>query len=103
MAALGGAVLEDEVLADGAVHLALLHLHEPADAVLLVDDEVAGLQLERVDLLLAPRRHLAHVARGGLLPGDVLAGQDRQAGLVEQQAVVEAALRDQHDAVCLAG
>ena len=77
VAALGGAVLEDEVLADRAVHLALLHLHEPADAVLLVDDEVAGLELERVDLLLAPGRHLAHVARGGLLPGDVLAGEDR--------------------------
>ena len=79
VAALGGAVLEDEVLPDGAVHLALLHLHEPADAVLLVHDEVAGLELERVDLLLAPRRHLAHVAGGGLLPGDVLAGDDAPA------------------------
>ena len=41
-AALGGAVLEDEVLAGGALHLALLHLDEPADAVLLVHDVVAG-------------------------------------------------------------
>ena len=74
-----GAVLQDEVLAGRAVHLALPHLHEAADAVLLVDDVVAGLELERVDLLLAPGRHLAHVARGGLLPGDVLAGEDQPA------------------------
>ena len=99
VAALGGAVLQDEVLAHRAVHLALPHLHEPADAVLLVDDEVAGLELERVDLLLAPRRHLAHVAGGGLLPGDVLAGDDDQAGVVDDQAVGEAALGDEDDAL----
>ena len=64
LAALGGAVLEDEVLAGRALHLALLHLDEAADAVLLVDDVVAGLELERVDLLLAPGRHPAHVAGG---------------------------------------
>ena len=65
-AALGGAVLEDEVLAGGALHLALPHLHEAADAVLLVDDVVAGLELERVDLLLAPGRHPAS-GRGSAL------------------------------------
>ena len=97
VAALGGAVLQDEVLAHRAVHLALPHLHEPADAVLLVHDEVAGLELERVDLLLAPRRHLAHVARGGLLAGDVLAGEDHQAGALEDEAVLEATLRDQDE------
>ena len=41
-AALAGAVLEDEVLADRAADLALPHLDEAADAVLLVDDVVAG-------------------------------------------------------------
>ena len=77
-AALGGAVLEDEVLARRALHLALPHLHEAADAVLLVHDVVAGLELERVDLLLAPGRHPAHVAGGRLLAGQVVAGQDRE-------------------------
>ena len=76
-AALGGAVLEDEVLAGRAADLALPHLDVAADAVLLVDDVVAGRELERVDLLLAAGRHLAHVAGGGLLAGDVLAGDDR--------------------------
>jgi hypothetical protein len=46
-------VLEDEVLAGGALHGALDHLDELADAVLLVDDEVAGRSCERVDLVAA--------------------------------------------------
>ena len=79
-AALAGAVLEDEVLADRAGDLALLHLDEPADAVLLVDDVVAGGELERVDLALAAGRHPAHVAGGRALAGDVLAGEQRPAG-----------------------
>jgi hypothetical protein len=58
--------------------LALLHLDEPADPVLLVDDEVAGLELERVDLALAARRHLPHVPGRRLLAGDVLAGDQHQ-------------------------
>ena len=99
MPALGGAVLEHEVLADRTAHFALPHLHEPADAVLLVDDEVAGLELERVDLLLAPRRQLAHVARSGLLAGDVLTGEDHQPRVVEDQAVGETALHDEDDTV----
>ena len=77
-AALGGAVLEHEVLARRAVHLALLHLHEPAHAVLLVDDVVAGVQLERVDLALAAGRHLPHVAGRGLLAREVVAGEQGQ-------------------------
>ncbi len=98
-AALGGAVLEDEVLAGGSPDLALLHLDEPTDAVLLVDDVVAGLQLERVDLLLPAGRHLAHVAGGGLLPGDVLAGDQRDpVGLVDE-AVRERAAGDGDDVV----
>ena len=66
-AALGRAVLDDEVLAVGAVDRALHHLHVAADAVLLVHDEVAGLELERVDRV-APRRHLAHVAVDAFCP-----------------------------------
>ena len=84
-AALGRAVLEDEVLADRSPDLALLHLHEPADAVLLVHDVVAGRQLERVDLALAAGRHLAHVAGRRLLAGQVLAGEQHDpVGLVDE-------------------
>ena len=78
-AALGGAVLEDEVLARGALHLALPHLDEAADAVLLVDDVVARLQLERVDLPLAAGGHPALVAGGAALAGQVVAGDQRRA------------------------
>ena len=59
--ALGGCVLEDEVLAGGTADRALHHLDELAHAVLFMDDEVAGLELEGVDLVAPPRRHLAHV------------------------------------------
>src|SRR4029078_5304040 len=51
--ALGRGVLHDEVLPGRALHLALLHLDVAADTVLLVDDVVTGLELERVDLLPA--------------------------------------------------
>ena len=77
-ATLGGAVLQDEVLPGRAADLALPHLDEPADAVLLVDHVVAGGQLERVDLALAPGRHPAHVAGRGSLPRQVVAGQQHQ-------------------------
>ena len=79
-------------------HLALPHLHEPADAVLLVDDVVAGGQLERVDLLLAARRHRPHVAGRGLLAGQVLAGEDREPGRRVDEAVVEGTARHGDDA-----
>ena len=90
-AALGGAVLEDEVLAGGALHLALAHLDEPADAVLLVDDVVARLQLERVDLPLAARGHPALVAGRAALAGQVVAGEQHQAEAVGDEAVGEGA------------
>ena len=45
--------------ADGALH----QLDEPPDAVLLVHDEVARAQLQRVDDVAPPARHAAHVAR----------------------------------------
>jgi hypothetical protein len=61
-AALGRAVLQDEIFAHRALHLALAHLHEPAHAVLLVDDVVAGLEFERVDLRLR-RAGIARMSR----------------------------------------
>ncbi len=69
LAALGRRVLEDEVLARGALHGALHHLDEAADAVLLVHDEVTGAQLEGVDLVAPLRRHPAHVLGGGARAG----------------------------------
>ena len=83
-AALGGAVLEHEVLAGRALHLALLHLDVAADAVLLVHDVVAGLELERVDLLLAAGRHLAHVLGGRALAGEVVAGEHGEPAVVDE-------------------
>ena len=49
LAALARGVLEDEVLALRTGHRALHHVDVLADAVLLVDDEVARLEAERVD------------------------------------------------------
>ena len=96
LAALGGAVLQDEVLPGRALHLALLHLDVAADAVLLVHDVVAGLELERVDLLLAPGRHLAHVLGGRALAGQVVAGEHRQAEAGVDEPVLQGGGGDVH-------
>ena len=77
-APLGRAVLEDEVLAGRPLHVALPHLDEPADSVLLVDDEVALLQLERIDLPLPAGGHPALVAGGSALAGEVVAGDQHE-------------------------
>ena len=70
VAALGGRVLEHQVLplalhgvAAARGHLPLHQLDELADAVRGVHDEVAGLELERVDDVPAPRGELLHHAR----------------------------------------
>ena len=55
-------VLDDQVVALPAVDGAADHLDVPADAVLLVDDEVAGLQLHQVDGVAPAGRHLGGVA-----------------------------------------
>ena len=52
-------VFEHQIVAGGAGDGAGHHLQVAADAVLLVDDEIAGHQLERVDALAAPARHPA--------------------------------------------
>ena len=61
LATLAGGVLQHQVLAVGAVDGALHQLDVAADAVLLVHDVVAGLELQRVDRVAATARHLAHV------------------------------------------
>ena len=54
---LGGGVLDDEILAGGPTHGALHHLHVSAHTVLLMDDEVAGLELKRLDLIATASGH----------------------------------------------
>ena len=101
LAALAGGVLDDEVLAGGAADGALHHLDEPAHAVLLVDDEVAGPQLQRVDLVAPARGHPAHVLGGRALPGgagEVGLGDDDQPRLGGDEALAHRAGRDVRDA-----
>ena len=67
-------------------------LDVPADAVLLVHHVVAGAQLQRVDRVAPPARHLAHVLGGrAAAAGDVVAGDDGQPAAVVDEAVVEPA------------
>ena len=73
LAALGGGVLDDQVLAGRAADGALHHLDVLADAVLGVHDEVARPQLQRVD-------HGAPLA--GHPPAQVLGGDPGPAGQV---------------------
>ena len=98
MSTLGGRVLDDEVFAGCTLHDALHQLDVAADAVLLVHDEVAGRQLERIDLLAASRRHLALGAVGGALPDEVVVRHDGELQRRRHEAVVELAEDDLHDA-----
>ena len=94
LAALARGVLEHEVLAGGAGDGALHHLDEAPDAVLLVHDEVAGPQLERVDLVAPPRRHPPHVlgrrARPAGRPGEVGLGDDGEPRCRREEAAADA-------------
>ena len=95
LAALARRELDHDVLAggllgagaDGALH----HLDVPADAVLFVHDVVAGLQLQRVDRLLAAARHpLLGTAFGRRpLAGQVVLGEYRELDAVGNESVFE--------------
>ena len=88
-------VLDDQVVALPAVDGAADHLDVAADAVLLVDDEVAGLQLHEVDGVAPAGRHLRRVAhRGAALAGEVVLGEQRQADAGEGEAGLQVALGD---------
>ncbi len=96
-AALGGAVLEHEVLAHGAADLALLHLHEPADAVLLVHDVVAG-AAARAGRSAACAGPASCACRGSRPSGRTGPPRSaRRAGGVVDEAVVERAAGDRDD------
>ena len=102
--ALGRGVFDDEVfagvlgrpLAGGA----LRHLDEPAHPVLLVDDEVPGGEVERIDLVaFAPRRQSAHVPRrGGRRPTEhVRLGEHGQPEVVEDEPAERRRRRHRHE------
>ena len=98
LAALAGCVLDDEVLAGRAVHGAVDELDVASDAVLLVHDVVAGLELERVDLLAATRRHARALGPlGGALADEVVVGDDDQVAGRQHQSVAELAAQHLHD------
>ena len=83
LAALGGRVLDHQVVARGggvpAPDRARDQLDEAPDAVLVVDNVVPGVQGQRVDTLAPARGHAPHVARGGAdAPGQVAFGEDRE-------------------------
>ena len=104
LAALARRELDHDVLAGGPLGAgadrALHHLDVPADAVLLVHDEVAGRELQRVDGLLAAARHpLLGTAFGRrALPGQVVLGEHRELDAFGNEPVLERALGDQYDA-----
>ncbi len=97
LAALGGGVLDEEVFAGGALDRALHHLDVAAHAVLLVDDEVARFEGERVDGLAAAGRHPGAVLAGRLLAGEVGLGEDGELERRVDEAVVEGAAGDMDD------
>ena len=83
-------VLQHEVLALGSRDGPLGHLHVPADAVLVVHDEVAGFEGQRVQRLTPLRRHLRDLAAG--LAGDVTLGDQHE--ILSAEAGRQACLDD---------
>ncbi len=63
LAAFTGRVLDDEVFAAGTGDGALDHFDETADAVLVMHDEIAGRQRQRIDLVAAFGAESAAVTR----------------------------------------
>src|SRR5680860_769716 len=92
-----GAVLENEVLPRRTGDGALRHLDILADTMLLMHHVVARLELERVDLFLAPGGHPAHVLGGRALAGDVLTGQNCKTMLLVDKTMVQQAGGDHDD------
>ena len=75
----GGRVLDNEVLAGSAADSALHHLHVPPHTVLLVDDEIARLELQGLDLISTSSRHATFASATGILGlGEVTGGSNEQ-------------------------
>ncbi len=91
VAALAGRVLQQEVLAGRPLHRALHHLDVPADAVLLVHHVVAGLELQRVDLVAAAARQPVRLPVGRPGAGQVGLGEHRELEPVGDEPAHQAA------------
>ena len=105
LAALGGGVLDDEVLAGGRgagpAHGAPAQLDEAPHPVLGVDHEVPGVQGQGVHGAAgaAGRQAAALAGAGTGPPGEVGLGDEGQAQALGEEAVAGAGLGDAHDAV----
>jgi hypothetical protein len=93
LSAFGGRVFDDEVFAGVLVRTSpcgpLGHFDESSDAVLVVDDVVAGCQVERVDLVASTTGgQLAHIPRrGGRSPTEhIRLGEHGEFEIVEDES-----------------
>ena len=90
-------VLDHEVLTGGSGNRPLRHLDVATHAVPVVHDEVAGAQLQRVDLSATPGGHGPHVLRRRALAEQVRLGEEHQTDLRRDEPVIEAAGGDCYD------
>jgi hypothetical protein len=99
LAPLRRCVLDDQVLTLATVDRAAHHLDVLADAVLLVHDVVAGLELDGVDRVAPPRRQPARVlGQRSTLAGEVGLGEERKLERRRDETAVESSGRDVDDA-----
>ncbi len=91
-AALARRVLEHQVLAPCAADHALGHLDEPADAVLVVHDQVAGGQRQRVDDVAALGGQPFAIDGGSPVAGQVGLGDHDEVGACDHHTVVQRSL-----------
>src|SRR5262249_16172720 len=91
LAAFARRVLDDDVLALGAVDGPLYEFDVSTYSVLFVYHEAGGLELQRIDGVASPARHLAHVPGGGAAPaGDVGTGDRGEAGRLVHEPELQA-------------
>ena len=94
LAAFARRVLDNHVLAGGAVYRAARHLDIAADPVLLVHDVVARAQPQRIDPAAAPGRKPPHVLRACPLPRQVALGEHRGPHARPDETVLDKPGRD---------
>ena len=95
LAALARGVFEYQVLASGITDGALHHLDVLAHAMLLVHDEVACLQRQRINGASPARGQAAHIASCRALTGDIRLSDEHETG--EDESGIESTRRDVHD------
>ena len=92
-------VFEHQVLAARAADHPLRHLHEPADAVLVVHHQIAGRQRQRVDDVAALGGQPLALDGGGPVAGQVGLGDHDEVGPGDHHTVVQRALQHADDAL----